>query len=138
MVKTRTAPAPDRSPGARDTQQRRALRAAFEHADRPLSPGEVLAAARPASPGLGLATVYRNVRALVDEGWLDEVRLPGAPNRYEVAGKHHHHHFRCRVCDRVFEVDGCPPDLRELLPPGFRLEGHDIILFGCCDRCARR
>jgi Fur family ferric uptake transcriptional regulator len=121
-----------------DTLQRRALRAAFERADRPLSPGEVLRAARRGAPRLGLATVYRNLRLLLAEGWLVEVALPGAPNRYEIAGKHHHHHFRCRSCDRVFEVDGCPPDLRALLPRGFRLESHDITLVGRCPDCARR
>ena len=92
----------DAPPRTRDTPQRRALRAALERADRPLSPAEALDAARRDAPGLGIATVYRNLRALVEEGWLDEVALPGAPSRYEVAGKHHHHHFRCRVCDRVY------------------------------------
>lgn len=128
----------DAPPRTRDTPQRRALRTALERADRPLSPAEVLDAARRDAPGLGIATVYRNLRALVEEGWLDEVALPGAPSRYEVAGKHHHHHFRCRVCDRVYEVDGCPPDLRELIPPGFRLEDHDITLLGRCAACAQR
>ena len=126
-----------RTPRSPDTLQRRALRAAFARADRPLSPEEVLAEARRAAPRLGLATVYRNLRTLVGEGWLVEVALPGAPNRYEIAGKHHHHHFRCRLCDRVFEVDGCPPDLRALLPRGFRLESHDITLIGRCPACAK-
>jgi len=117
--------------------QRAAIRAAFERADRPLSPSEALAAAQQRVERLGIATVYRNIRSLVDEGWLAEVPLPGAPNRYEIAGKHHHHHFRCRICDRVYEVDSCPPDLRELIPRGFRLEGHDITLFGRCADCAR-
>jgi len=122
----------------RRTAQRDAIRRAFEKADRPLSPGETLEAAQGWVPGLGIATVYRNIRQLVEEGWLAEVPLPGAPNRYEIAGKHHHHHFRCRSCDRVYEVDSCPPDLRDLLPTGFRLEGHDITLFGRCADCARR
>ena len=121
----------------RTTAQRVAIRRAFERAARPLSPGEVLAAARRSVPALGLATVYRNLKALVRDGWLVEVPLPGAPNRYEVAGKHHHHHFRCRACDRVYEVDACPPDLRPLVPRGFLLEGHDITLFGRCATCAR-
>lgn len=126
-----TVPAP-----ARNTVQRSALRRAFETASRPLSPAEALAAAQHEVPGLGIATVYRNIRHLVDEGWLAEVPLPGSPSRYEVAGKHHHHHFRCRICDRVFEVEACPPDLRQLIPAGFRLEEHDITLVGRCSRCS--
>lgn len=120
----------------RHTQQREAIRRAFASADRPLSPGELLAAAQTEVPRLGVATVYRHLRALVESGWLAEVPLPGAPSRYEVAGKHHHHHFRCRLCDRVYEVEGCPPDLSALLPRGFRLEGHEITLLGTCDGCS--
>jgi len=126
------------SAASRRTVQRAALRRAFESAARPLSPGEALAAAQAEVPRLGLATVYRNIRSLLDEGWLAEVPLPGAPNRYEVAGKHHHHHFRCRVCDRVFEVEACPPDLSRMVPRGFRLDSHDITLVGICAACARR
>lgn len=114
-----------------------AIREAFERADRPLSPAEALEVAQERVPGLGIATIYRNIKGLVEEDWLTEVLLPGAPSRYEVAGKNHHHHFRCRICDRVFEVEACPPDLRALTPHGFRLEGHDITLFGRCASCAR-
>lgn len=122
----------------RTTRQRAAIRDAFETADRPLSPGEVHDAARRRVPRIGVATVYRELRALVDGGWLAEVPLPGSPSRYEVAGKHHHHHFRCRLCDRVYEVAGCPPDLSALLPPGFQLEGHDVTLLGRGAECGAR
>ena len=120
----------------RQTQQRAAIRQAFEHADRPLSPAEALAVAQTTVPGLGIATIYRNLKALVGEQWLSEVQLPGAPSRYEVAGKRHHHHFRCRICDRVFDVDACPPDLSALTPSGFKVESHDITLFGRCAACS--
>ena len=119
----------------RKTQQRGAIRGALRHADRPLSPQEILDAARGEVPGLGIATVYRNVKSLVREGWLRTVELPGAPSRYEVAGKDHHHHFHCRNCDRVYEVEECPGDLRDLAPAGFELHSHEIILYGTCVTC---
>ena len=119
----------------RKTQQRDAIRAALEAADRPLSPQEILEAAQDSIPKLGIATVYRNIKSLLADGWLLPVELPGAPNRYEVAGKHHHHHFHCRNCDRVYEVEGCPPDLKDLAPAGFTLQAHEIILYGLCDAC---
>lgn len=117
------------------THQRKAIRTALEGADRPLSPQEVLAAAQENVPSLGIATVYRNLRSLLDDGWLRSVGLPGAPDRYEVAGKHHHHHFHCQGCDRVFEVEDCPGDLGSLCPPGFELTSHEIILYGRCSDC---
>ena len=124
-------------PMDRNTRQRQAIRRIFEEADRPLSPQEVLPAAQSYVPGLGIATVYRNVKALVQDGWLESVALPGEPPRYEVAGKHHHHHFRCRTCDRVFEIDGCSTNLVQLTPSGFRLEGHEVVLYGLCTACAK-
>src|SRR5688572_11646680 len=119
----------------RQTRQRDAIRNALAEAGRPLSPREVLAAARGALPRLGIATVYRTVKAMLDDGALHAVELPGAPARYELAGKSHHHHFHCRACDGVFEVEACPGRMGGLLPGGFRLERHEIILYGLCAGC---
>ena len=41
-----------------------------------------------------------------------------------------------RDCTRVFEIHGCPGDLRELTPAGFQLESHEVVLYGLCARCA--
>lgn len=117
----------------RSTSQRRAIRQAIEDAGRPLDANEVLTAAE--HKGLGLATVYRALKLGVEEGWLTPVELPNAPTRYEMAGKQHHHHFECRECQRVFEVHGCPGNLKPLLPDGFTLEDHEVILYGLCSEC---
>lgn len=122
----------------RKTRQRDAIRDAFEASGRPLSTQEAHALAAREVEGLGIATVYRNIRSLVEEGWLHTVELPGEPARYERAGLEHHHHFRCRLCERVFDIEGCPGALKSLLPRGFRLEGHEVLLYGICPDCARR
>jgi Fur family ferric uptake transcriptional regulator len=121
----------------RKTQQRAAIRQALERATGPLSPQEILDAAQGGAPGLGIATVYRNVRALLEDGWLAEVELPGAPSRYEPADRKHHHHFHCRRCDRVFDLEQCPGTLRSLAPRGFKPEAHEILLSGLCAACSR-
>lgn len=120
----------------RDTRQRRILRQVLEEAARPLSPQEILDAAKAVMPNLGIATVYRNVKAMAEDGALQAVELPGEGLRYEVAGKQHHHHFHCRACGRVFEVDGCPGDLRRMAPPAFQVESHMIVLYGRCSTCS--
>jgi Fur family ferric uptake transcriptional regulator len=120
----------------RDTQQRRAIRRTIEDNGRPLSPREVLDSARGLCPGLGIATVYRTIKALAEEGSLAQVDLPGEPPRYEATGKVHHHHFHCRGCDRVYELVGCPDGLRGLTPSGFSLESHEVVLYGRCASCA--
>ena len=120
----------------RKTRQRDAIRQVFEGTPRPLGPYEVLEAGRAQVTGLGIATVYRAINSLVDTGWLVPVELPGEAPRYERAGAGHHHHFRCRTCTRVFEIEGCPGDFAALAPPGFQLESHEIVLYGQCARCA--
>jgi len=121
----------------RKTSQRQAIKDAIRDADRPLTPGEVLKAARGAVPSMGMATVYRALKSFTEEGWLEPVEIPGEPPRYEVAGKPHHHHFYCRTCERVYEVQGCPGNLKAIAPEGFRLEGHEVLLYGLCEPCAR-
>ncbi|GGM91206.1 transcriptional repressor [Thermus composti] len=118
----------------RSTKQRRAIREAFLEAGRPLSPQEVLSLARRKVPSLGLATVYRTLKGLVEEGFLTAVALPGEPPRYEPAGQGHHHHFLCRRCGRVYELSGC--GLKADLPPGFQAEGHEVTVYGRCPECA--
>jgi len=120
----------------RDTQQRRAIRSALEETGRPMGPRELLDAAQQHHPGLGIATVYRTLKSWVEEGGLSQVDLPGEPPRYELTGKEHHHHFHCRECDRVYELEGCPEGLRNLTPAGFALESHEVVLYGVCAACA--
>ena len=117
----------------RNTAQRKAIRHAIEEAGRPLDAHEVLQAAE--CEGLGLATVYRTLKLGVEEGWLKSVELPNAPARYEMSGLKHHHHFECRDCNRVFDIEGCPGNLQAMLPEGFTLEDHEIILYGHCGKC---
>ena len=120
----------------RNTRQRSAIRDAIAQADRPLLPQEVLGAAQREVPGLGIATVYRNLKALVEEGELQPVHLPGENPRFELAGHQHHHHFQCTRCERVFPIHACPGTMAELAPPGFTVQRHDLTLHGLCADCS--
>lgn len=121
----------------RNTKQREAIRRVIEEAGRPLSAAEVLTSAGLYAPGLGMATVYRTLNALVDEGLAVAVPIPGEPPRYEShdAASRHHHHFHCDNCGRVFEVPGCPQGIDHLAPPGFIIQRHDLVLYGRCSAC---
>jgi Fur family transcriptional regulator, ferric uptake regulator len=122
---------------SRKTKQRDALRDALARAERPLSIGELLETASKRVDGLGVATVYRTVSALLDDGWIEAVEIPGEPVRYERSDKEHHHHFQCEKCDRVFDIAGCIDNLRKWAPPKFRIRTHAVTLYGLCAACAR-
>ena len=119
----------------RRTKQRDAIQLVFEEADRPLSPEEVFCAAQRLSHGVGVATIYRAIKSMIREKVLHVVKLPGEPARYELAGKVHHHHFRCHACGKVYEANGCPGSFERFVPKGFRLDGHELVLYGRCASC---
>lgn len=128
-----TAPAAGRS-----TRQREAICAAIEQAGRPLLPQEVLDAARHQVPGLGLATVYRNLKVLQEEQRIEAVVLAGQTARFQALQHSHHHHFHCEQCGRVFPIRACPGPMDALVPQGFALHRHDLTLHGLCADCAQR
>ena len=120
----------------RNTRQRRAILDALVVADHPLSPQEILSRANRYNKPVNIATVYRTLSALVELGTLEEVELPGDVTRYEFSGKGHHHHFRCRKCDRVLIIEKCAADVASMVPPGYIVEEHALFIYGLCADCA--
>ena len=132
---TATAPAPK---ALRDTRQRAAIRAVIDGSDRPLLPQEVLELAQSTVPELGIATVYRSLKLLLEAAEVRLVELPGEVARYEsLRHAEHHHHFQCRHCGRVFDVHGCAEDFARLAPKGFAVESHELTLYGACADCSK-
>jgi Fur family ferric uptake transcriptional regulator len=119
----------------RKTRQSKIIREVLESARRPLSPREIQERALEDVPSLGIATVYRALNTLSEEGSIRPVQVPGKPARYEVTGKGHHHHFCCRECERIFDMPGCVHAVEDLAPEGFVTEAHEILLYGVCQEC---
>jgi Fur family ferric uptake transcriptional regulator len=122
----------------RSTRQRDAIRAVIAAARRPLAAQEIMEAAQAEIPSLGLATVYRTLNLLLEAGELRSVDLPGENPRYESAELEHHHHFQCTRCERVFDIPECTDRIDRLAPRGFRVEHHELTLYGHCDECAAK
>ncbi len=119
-----------------NTRQRRAILDVLETADHPLSPQEISERVNRDGDSVNLSTVYRTLSALVERGTLEEVKLPGESSRYEFSGKGHHHHFRCRKCDRVLVIEKCAADVNSMVPPGYVVEDHDLFIYGLCSECS--
>ena len=122
----------------RTTRQFKAIKDAIDTAGRPLSIDEIHELASKDVPSIGQRTVYRVVRQLQEEGELTSVPVSGGADRYELTcvALEHHHHFHCTSCDRIFDIEGCPGELKGMVPKGFKLEAHELTLSGLCDRCA--
>jgi Fur family ferric uptake transcriptional regulator len=120
----------------RKTSQRAAIEQTFRNQDRALGIEEILRNGREVVESLNLATVYRNLKLLVEKGWLKQINHPLLGTLYERTGKAHHHHFHCHACNRVFELPGCALNEGDAAPKGFVVENHEVFLFGICPSCA--
>ncbi|HDP34903.1 MAG TPA: transcriptional repressor [Candidatus Hydrogenedentes bacterium] len=122
----------------RKTVQKQLVNDIFLRAGRPLTAREAHDLARVARPRIGIATVYRAIRRMVEAKELRLVVIPGEAAYYERSGNGHHHYFHCCACQKVYVVQGCPGSMKALTPAGFVLERHDLVLHGKCKTCAAR
>ena len=122
---------------SRRTKQRNTIIKEVVSAEGPLSIEEIHTRASAQVPGLGIATVYRTIKTLKEEGQVAVVELPGEEPRYEPSGRAHHHHFRCLSCEQIFDLELCPVGLPEgtTLPGGYTVEDHSLTLYGRCSLC---
>jgi Fur family ferric uptake transcriptional regulator len=120
------------------TRQRDAIALALERGGGPLTAEEVLERARPFCARLGIRTVFRNLTQLVHAGRLVKVSFPGQPPRYEIPASKHHPHLICWRCNQVFDLPGETPEVasRCSVPPGFIVQGEEVVLYGWCPACA--
>jgi len=119
----------------RKTKQKSAIYEVINDAEHPLTAQQIEELANQKVRGIGIATVYRALKRLQEEGFVVVVELPGKSPRYESTKKGHHHHFVCNDCGQVFDIDGCSGKVDTLAPRGFQVEKHEITLFGKCDSC---
>lgn len=83
---------------------------------------------------ISLATIYRNLTKLIDEGYVKKLRL-GKDEIYETV-KEKHYHFKCSKCGMIYDI--MPEEIS--MPPinsidGNEVTGLDIMLFGLCKNC---
>jgi Fur family ferric uptake transcriptional regulator len=124
--------------GQRQTRQRDAILKVIDESHGPLTVPEIHRKARKGLKQLGIATVYRTVKLLVEAKHIHTVILPDGETRFE-STEGHHDHFRCRLCGQVFDLHHCPMDLPvgTILPEGFRIEDHELTLYGTCPKCTK-
>jgi Fur family transcriptional regulator, ferric uptake regulator len=138
MAKQSSEPKPPTAPlGQRRTRQRQIIEDVIRGAPGPLTVNEIHDRSAGDVDGLGIATVYRTLKLLLEAERIQTVILPSGETRYESTGLGHHHHFHCRVCDLVYDLETCPVTVpRGRYEAGFVVEDHELTLYGTCPRCS--
>jgi len=127
-----------RSRGYRITPQREMVIEAIAHADRHMSAEEVFAGLQKRTQTTNLATVYRTLEMLWEEGLACRNDLGEGRIVYATYKHGPHIHLVCRQCNRVIDAD---PAILE--PLGEALETRHnfapdlrhLSIFGICADC---
>lgn len=117
----------------RSTTQRETIFEVLSHSSQALSAEELLAECQKTVPNMGIATIHRELKRLREEHQLEEVKIPNDVLRFCLSNKHHHHHFKCTDCNKVYDIDCGSVDLK--LPKGFKKAEHEVNIFGTCKEC---
>lgn len=84
--------------------------------------------------------VYDVLRACVGAGLVRRIEPAGFPAMYETRTGDNHHHFVCRTCGNVFDVDcavGAAPCLTTQELRDFAVDEAEIVFWGTCAECGR-
>ncbi len=96
---------------------------------------EIYLSLKPILPTLSLATVYRNLSMLEDEGKIIRIGSGGTA-RYD-ADMSEHQHLLCEKCGKVFDImikcDGIIDKGAEKF--NGKIDSYSVLYKGCCSDC---
>lgn len=87
-------------------------------------------------PTIGLATVYRNLKILLEQNLIFKVDVGDGTDHFDAGIEIPHDHAYCRMCGGIFDIYDIPDTyLNELSADDFSVEAHSLILYGKCKKC---
>ena len=90
---------------------------------------------------VGIATVYRTLTVLEENGLVSSISLGTQGKKYEIANKPHHDHIICEKCNKIVEFENEEIEaLQDSIAKnnGFKLTNHLMQLYGICGKCQRK
>lgn len=125
--------------GAHLTRQRAAVYDYLKRVEHHPTAEEVYLAVKRKLSKISLATVYKNLEALVDCGAASKLTYGDAAARYDVRTDHHYH-TRCLECGKIWDLDAAQGAelLKQIKPQqGFAVKDYRLELLGHCRNCRR-
>ena len=124
------------SNGVKFTTQRYCVMAFLMEKEGHPTAAEIFDGVNRLDPRSSRATVYRNLRDLVDAGLVREVAVEGRSARFDVKGMRHHH-FICDKCGEMENMDWFDVPQPPAGTVGKRIvREYEVILRGLCGVCA--
>ncbi|THG33945.1 transcriptional repressor [Glaciibacter flavus] len=125
----------------RNTWQREAVREALDGTDGFISAQALHSSLHATGSPIGLATVYRALSDLSEQGEADSLQSPDGESLYRACSTTgHHHHLICRNCGLTVEIGAEPVETwaqQVASEHGFTQAAHVVDVFGLCANCTR-
>jgi Fur family ferric uptake transcriptional regulator len=123
----------------RVTKQRVAVSTALDELDDFVSTQELYRILQNKGVSVSLATAYRILQSLADDGLVDVLRNGEGEAVYRRCAVHgHHHHVLCRNCGKAVEVEAPAVETwaaRTAAEHGYTEVAHTVEIFGLCPDC---
>jgi Fur family peroxide stress response transcriptional regulator len=89
-------------------------------------------------PYISLATVYKNINSMTNNGFLTEVKIPKLKTRYEIS-KENHAHLLCKKCGELMDIDINSKTITNKAEreSGYKIEKTLITFEGICPKCQK-
>lgn len=129
-----------REKGVRITETRKAvIDYIIQSHDHP-SADMIYQALLPAFPNMSLATVYNNLKVLIDEGFVSELKVRNDTTTYYDFMGHQHLNVICEKCGRIADMDLELPDVQQEAAEqtGYQITKSQMVVYGICPDCAAR
>ena len=89
-------------------------------------------------PSISLATIYKNINAMLEKFFVSEVKIPNEKSVYELT-KEMHSHLVCSKCNKIEDIS---LNMTSLLDEAsnksdFKLEDISIVFTGVCFGCSK-
>ena len=123
----------------RNTHQKQAILEAIQGIGKHMSAEQVLSEVQKTDPGIGLATVYRNLNRLAEQGRIQKIAA-GDVSFYD-GNPVPHDHFQCELCGKVTDIDmkyDASMDQMAEKQSGMKILRHSVLYEGICADCAEK
>jgi len=85
---------------------------------------------------ISLATIYKNINLMIENAFIQEVKIPNAKSVYELT-KESHSHLVCKECGMVEDITLDLQSVCELAKhtSEFKIDKADLVFSGLCKKC---
>lgn len=123
--------------GLTPTIQRLAVLQSLENTRQHPTADQVLGAVRKKFPSVSRATVYNTLEALTKAGIIQQITVDPAVARYD-ADIGPHAHFRCRICNTVYDIVMDKDINLDDYVFGHHVEAVRTYAYGVCEKCLEK